>query len=431
MTNLQEKEPKPQLSARMLLENYYEYLRNLHAIQVVIHIFITMLMVMIFSGGIKTMATDVVHSFPIPDWMKFPIGFGLMLVLVLLAHLLTHDFVKVCFNWTKYTKAYRLLLPLALLFVVLFCFAVQTNSSDITTTSDMEQSIAELSIDSTNVWQIDQTIAQVNQSIQSNSNTIAKLEQTQSKRRSNWLSEPEHNRLATAQLSKQKAMEQLLQLTTQRKAETASIAQFIRQETQKLTAKRNRDLLKSTGRAGLCEILLIISSLFAYSFRHRHKVEEVRVETVETEIIPQSPFPERAPVQVKQQILPSLKATKYDEEKHILHLKDEIGEETIIQIMPLMTSLKTYRGYLDRNQRNQDTNLKNIQLHEQILAMTQLPLTDIEQHFNYQPLNIDYWNNTSPNVAQHVAPTLESTPDNAHQRHTTPSNAEEQLFGTH
>lgn len=431
MTNLQEKQPKPQLSARLLLENYYEYLKNLHPIQVVIHIFITMLMVMIFSGGIKTMATDVVHAFPIPNWMKFPIGFGLMLVLVALVHLLTHDFVKVCFNWTKYTKAYRILLPLALLFVVLFCFAVQSNSADITTGSDMEQAIAELQIDSTNIWQIDQTIAQVNQAIQSNSKTITELEFTKSKRRGKWLSESEHKSLALAQTNKQSGMSQLLQLTTQRKAETASIAQFISKEKQQLIAKRNRDLLKSTGRAGLCEILLIVSSLFAYSFRHRHKIEEVRVETVETEIVAQSPFPERAPVQVKQQILPSLKPTKYDEQNHILYLSDEIGDEKVIQIIPLMTSLKTYRGYLDRGVRNQDTNLKNIQLHEQILVMTQLPLTDIEHQFSYKPLNIDYWNNTSQNVAQQVAETLGSTPHNAHQRHTTPDNVEGDIFETH
>ena len=394
MTNYKENTEENKSIARKLLASAYEGLKKLTAIELVIFFLNIILAIIIFTGGVKTMIVDVVKAFPIPSFLHIPIGFSLMVILVAAAKLLTQHLAEMCFSITRYSKSYKIILPITWLCTIIFCWGVQSEASDITTDEEMEQQLASIVIDSTNLNQIDQSIAQINSELDSATKIISSIESKREKRNGGWMSQSELTVMPAAQETKRNSLAQLTSLTDKRVMESERLNGVYQKKKEEILQQKEKDLNKGRSKAGAAELLLVLATVFTVAFRQRWKVEEVELNNAIDE------FEKGLSIDQKEELLPSIKPLDYDEEE--AHLLIELqGVRKYFDIPKLIKHNKEYHRRFEKakSSESQDTQLRNIAFSEQILAMTPLQIDDLERVYGYKPLNLDYWNSTTGNVS--------------------------------
>lgn len=384
----QNTEPKP-WHAR-LLDACHGYLQKLTGLEMAVLALSGILVLVMFTGGVGTMIQEVAGSFPIPKPMRYPVGAALMIILAWSAKLLTKELAEMLHDFGRYSLSYKIMLPIATLATLIFCWAVQSESVSIVSQKEFEEKLNELSVDSAQLRQIDMAIATTLKQISSDSATLGQYEKIKTSRRGHWLSEDEQSIIQNAQISKKEGNAQLLQLIDKRTAEQQLLMQKISEAEQELESLQSEAQKKGRGKAGLVEGLMFFLMFFVVSYKRRFKPQEAEVQNLVQE------FPTGLSIEEREALIKEVKPLSYDEDNH--HLLVEMnGERYFHEVPKLVKQASNYRRRLDKAQSeaSRDTQLRNIAYVEQLLAMAPIQPEGYKRVFGYTPLFLDYWNNTS------------------------------------
>ena len=97
-------------------------------------------------------------------------------------------------------------------------------------------------------------------------------------------------------------------------------------------------------------------------------------------------------------MLPNIKALAYDsEEKHLL--VEYQGKQYYFEMDGFMHAARSNRRKYDLSVEKGETSkrnnkLRNLNFYERIMVMTGLPITELQEEFNYKVMNEDYWFDT-------------------------------------
>jgi hypothetical protein len=385
---------KPSVWAQ--IQNYItQKVKNLSAIEITVFGFNTLLIMIIFGSGIKTMMTEVVGNFPVPKFLYIPFGFALMVIVVLATHLVTTLSAELCFNWKQYAKPYKIMLPLTNLLLLFFCWAIQSEGGAIETKKDYSLEIAKLETDTTsgNMRQIEQSIADVRLQLKQLSSTISNFDSLRESRRSKWLNKHENQIYLNAQQTKQSLSVQLVKLTQNRIAELNTIRKEHEIKITELKQEKEYQIQKGKGRAGLAESLLVFTAFFMMAYKQRF-----RTHTVETQDLIQE-VPQNLSVEERERMVKQMEIIGFDEEN--FHLVFNYNSQKFYFLIPtVIQRLRSLRSKFEKtakSSRSKETQLKNIAVYEMVLRFTEMETQDLERVYNYQPLNLDYWESTSEN----------------------------------
>ena len=388
------------------------YLNKLTGLEVAVLALGSILVLVMFTGGVSTMIEEIAGSFPIPKPMRYPVGAGLMLILAWCTKLLSKEFAEMCHDWQRYSLSYKLLLPTTTFGALILCLAVQSESVSIASQKEFNTQMASLAIDSANLKQIDLAIASTNAQLVQTERTLTRYEKIKAQRKGNWLREDEEQNFATAQQANQAATQLLADLSEQRIAETARLHQQISEAKQVLAQLEQEAKSKGRGKAGLIEGLMFFLMFFAVSYKKRFKPQTLD----EQELIEE--LPKGLPIEQREQMLLQMKVISFDQANH--HLLVQLSDQQYyIEIPKVIKDISGCKSRLDRQKGSPDTQLRNIAYNERILAMTPMSLPDLKRIYGYEAFNKDYWNNTTDNVGQHVDTTLPQRCKTASQRFPT------------
>jgi energy-coupling factor transporter transmembrane protein EcfT len=341
------------------------------------------------------MMTEVVGNFPVPKFLYIPFGFALMVIVVLATHLVTTLSAELCFNWKQYAKPYKIMLPLTNLLLLFFCWAIQSEGGAIETKKDYSLEIAKLETDTTsgNMRQIEQSIADVRLQLKQLSSTISNFDSLRESRRSKWLNKHENQIYLNAQQTKQSLSVQLVKLTQNRIAELNTIRKEHEIKITELKQEKEYQIQKGKGRAGLAESLLVFTAFFMMAYKQRF-----RTHTVETQDLIQE-VPQNLSVEERERMVKQMEIIGFDEEN--FHLVFNYNSQKFYFLIPtVIQRLRSLRSKFEKtakSSRSKETQLKNIAVYEMVLRFTEMETQDLERVYNYQPLNLDYWESTSEN----------------------------------
>ena len=388
-------EPKGQSLGRKLLQAIFEKCRSLTAIELTVFSFNTLLIMIIFGSGIKTMISEVVGNFPISEAFYLPFGFMLMVIVVLATHLVTTLSAELCFHWKQYAKPYKIMLPLTNLLLLIFCWAIQSEGGEIETKQDYQQEISALESDTTsgNMRQIEQSMADVRKQLAEASATMHKYDSLRESRKSRWLNENENRIYLMAQKAKHSLSAQLVSLTDSRIAELNGIRRNNETKLADLKEERQYQIRKGRGKAGLAESLLVFTAFFMMAYKKRHQVQ-----TVETQDLIQE-VPQNLSLEERETMDREMEIMGFDEENHHLVFMQH-GQKFYFLIPTIVQRLRSLRSKFEKtakSSKSKETQLKNIAVYEMVLRYTDMEIVDLDRVYNYQPLNADYWESTIEN----------------------------------
>ena len=369
--------------------------KELSQLEIVVFFLNTLLLLVIFSAGISTMIDEVIHVFPIHPAFMYLVGFILMGIVVMATHVVTKLSAELCFNWSRYNTAYKIMLPITNLALVILCWAIQSEGGELINTKDISAQIALIEADtgSVNLKQLDTSLAMARKQLKQEQTNITFYEQLRAKRKGKWLSPDETNLFLAAKTSQKELNQQVLRLVEARTKELAQIHAQNNRKIDKLEAKLDREVQKGRGKAGLAEFLLVFSAFFMMAYKNRFRVYQAE----ETAIIEE--FPKGLKIEDREAMLPNIKALAYDsEEKHLL--VEYQGKQYYFEMVSFMNAVcgnrRKYDRAVERNQiASRNTKLRNLIFYEKILAMTGLSIGEINMEFSYEVMNQD-WFNASP-----------------------------------
>lgn len=413
MTNMTEKNQHSKWGLR-LLKSAKDYLKKLTGLEMAVLALSTILVLVMFTGGISTMIQEIAGSFPIPKPMRYPVGAGLMIILAWCTKLLSKEFAEMCHDHKRYQRSYRIFLTITTIGALFFCLMVQSESVSIESHKEFQQKMEALTIDSANLKQIDQAIASTKSQISGGESTIVKYEYLKKSRKGKWLSPAENTILINAQHANASATNLLVTLSDKRIKETKRMQEQIDLAKLELDALQEEARSKGRGKAGLVEGLMFFLMFFAVSYKRRFKVQKVD----EQELIQE--FPKNLTIDQREEMLKQMKLIDFSEESHEL-LVDVSGEKYYMHLPNMVKQAASYKTRFDQDKRSRsskETQLRNIAYLERIMAMTPMLPEDLDRVFGYQTLNIGYWNSTTESASTAVSEAIQNRSGSALQQST-------------
>lgn len=416
MTNLNQKERTTRDRLTLFLWNH---LKELTAIQLVLYSFNTLLIMIIFGSGIRTMISDVVGSFPIAELLYLPIGFALMVILVLATHYITDLSTELAFHWKQYATPYKILLPITNVILLVFCYSVQSEGGEILINLNHKEELRAIQNDTTSgtLVELDRRIALAESELTKADSTIQAYNALRESRSSHWLNPNENEIFLTAQKSKQQLTAQLATFIQSRIDESNAIHKRNEQRISQLKARIEDQVRRSRGKAGLAECLLVFTAFFARAYKNRFKVDHHPEEGETTTILE---FPKNLSIDQREEMLQAFTPLYFHHDEHSL-VVDFNHQRYFISIPKVIKSIGTCRSRLEsaKSDDSKNTQLRNIAYYERLLVMAGLQVEDLKRVYGYDAFNLDYWENATGNVAQQVGETLQNRFLNDAQRSST------------
>jgi len=396
------------------------HIRSLGMIQAILFSFNTILITIIFGSGLHTMMSEVVGNFPISKVFYLPLGFVLMVILVLATHYITDLSTELVYHWQRFATPYKIMLPLTNIALLLFCYAIQSEGGEILVQQDYDHAIIAIEADtmSNNLTKLDERIALADWELQKSDSIIEAYNALRASRKTHWLNPSENQILLTAQTSKQQLNKQLATFMNQRIAESAVISERNEAKIKKLQEKKASAVTRSRGKAGFAECLLDFTAFFSRAHKNRYKTYKADADATASTVIME--FPKNLSIDEREEMLKAFTPLYFHKEEHSLVVEYQ-QEQYFLAIPKVIKSIGTCRARFRsaKSEDSQDTQLRNIAYYEQLLAMTGLEIIDLKRVYGYDAFNVDYWKNTTRNVAQQVGETLEKPFPNVVQRSAT------------
>ena len=415
MTNLNQNEQTTRNRLTLFLLNH---VKELTTIQLILYSFNTLLIMIIFGSGIRTMITDVVGNFPIAELLYLPIGFALMVILVLATHYITDLSTELAFHWNQFATPYKILLPITNVILLIFCYSVQSEGGEILINLNHEEELLAIRNDtaSRTLTELDRRIQLAEYELQQSDSLIQAYSSLRESRKSHWLNPDESKILMMAQESKQQLSAQLTIFIQSRIEESNAIHQRNEERITQLRAKIDDQVRRSRGKAGLAECLLVFTAFFARAYKNRFKVHQPESEETTTIL----EFPKNLSIDQREEMLQAFIPLYFHHEEHSLVV--ELNHQRyFISIPKVIKSISTCRGRLAnaKSDDSKNTQLRNMAYYERLLVMTGLQVEDLKRVYGYEAFNLDYWENATGNVAQQVGETLQNRFSNDVQRSET------------
>ncbi|MGB0521452.1 MAG: hypothetical protein ACPGJS_00760 [Flammeovirgaceae bacterium] len=366
--------------------------KDLSPLEVIVYSLNTLLIMIIFGSGIRTMINEVVGSFPISELFYLPVGFILMGIVVMATHLVTKHSAELCFHWSRYATPYKILLPITNVLLLIFCWSVQTEGGEIMLTEEIDEQIKQIEQDtsSANLQQLDANIQLFRIELHKSDSTINAYNQLRESRSAKWLNPSENQIYLTAQTSKQQLTAQLSSFTQNRLAEVERIEQQKEMKLARLEQERQRKIQKGRGKAGLAEVILVFSAFFMMAYHNRFVTQDV-----ESQDLIQA-FPKGLSLEEREEMVKHFKALDYDPESQVLLISYQF-QKYYLEIDKYIALMRTCKSKLENTNRStvRENKVRNLSYYERVLSLTGLSIQEIQEQFSYAVLNLDYWNNTT------------------------------------
>jgi hypothetical protein len=219
------------------------------------------------------------------------------------------------------------------------------------------------------------------------------------------------------------ASENKIELLDKKTKEQARIAKSISEKKIELRREQKKQMNKGMAKGGFADGTLILCALFTKVFSIRFKEVEEEAEAVEAEIVY-----EKLPTSDvdKIELMKELKPLRLDEENGIIFLEYK-GVEYAESIKTLTKNGGTYRKRMEtaKSDKSWNTNSVNVQFTDYILSTSKIPPEQIKLRFGYEPLNIDYWNNTNENSLKQFSETVS---EQSHDSEKQPDTVGNEMF---
>ena len=198
--------------------------------------------------------------------------------------------------------------------------------------------------------------------------------------------------------------------------ESNAIAKRNEARIQQLNARIERQISKSRGKAGLAECLLVFTAFFARAYKNRFKTQTP--ESNEAATITE--FPKNLSIDQREEMLKAFTPLYFHHDEHSLVVEFN-HQQYFISIPKVVKSIGTCKSRLEsaKSDDSKNTQLRNIAYYERLLVMAGLQVEDLKRVYGYQAFNLDYWENTTDNVAQQVGESLQNPSLNVVQRSET------------
>lgn len=382
---------------------FYQDLKEMLSIKSLISLLNLIMTFIIFTSGVHKMIEEVAASFPIHPLFHVPVGFILMAIVVRATHAVTKLSVELLFNWSEFKLSYKIILPITNVLLLFFCWSVQSEGGEIQVTEIIDAEIEQVDSQKEfpSLQKLDEDASLVRFEINKSDSIMQSLDHVRESRKGKWLNEKESSIYLSAQTAKQQLTNQLAQFSQNRLDESQRLDALKQQQLKRLREKRDRLINKGKNKAGLAEIILVLSSIFIIAYKDRYATPIINTQVVEKEETKEEkevkPFPKGLPLEEREEMVKEFKPLRYTPEEKHLFIRYR-SEQYYIEIDKYIASMRTCKNKLENPRSRSPTienKVRNLSYYEHVLSLTGLNLEEISKDFGYSPMNLDYWNTTT------------------------------------